>query len=148
MAYTKILVPIAPGYGEEAHRALEVARSLLAPEGRITVVSVIEELPAYLTVDIYYAIDPTVRENQMKVGESIVEAFTADDVEVITRSGHPTRAILDVARKEGHDCIVIPSAQPGWEHYLLGSTASGVVRHAHCSVHVLRQRPPEDVQGG
>lgn len=148
MAYAKILVPIAPGYGEEAHRALEVARSLLLPEGRITVVSVIEELPAYLTVDIYYAIDPTVRENQMKVGESIVEAFTADDVEVVTRSGHPTRAILDVAKQEGHDCIVIPSAQPGWEHYLLGSTASGVVRHARCSVHVLRQPAPEGTQDG
>ncbi len=144
MVYAKILVPIAPGYGEEAHRALKVARSLLTPHGRITVISVIEELPAYLTMDIYYAVDPSVRENQMRVGESIVEAFTTDDVEVVTRNGHPTRAILDEARRGGHDCIVIPSAQPGWEHYLLGSTAAGVVRQAHCSVHVLRQPEPKD----
>lgn len=140
MAYSTILVPIAPGYGEEAHRALEVARSLLTPDGRITVVSVIEELPAYLTMEIYSTMDPQVRENQMTVGEGIVEAFTAEDTEVVTRSGHPTRVILDLAKTEGHDCIVIPSAQPGWEHYLLGSTASGVVRHARCSVHVVRHR--------
>lgn len=146
MAYRKILVPIAPGYGEEAHRALEVARSLLTPDGKITVVSVIEQLPAYLTLDVYYAVDPALRENQMKVGEAIVEAFTSDDVDVVLRDGHPTRAILDLAKQEGHDCIVIPSAQPGWEHFLLGSTASGVVRHAHCSVHVLRQPSPEETQ--
>jgi nucleotide-binding universal stress UspA family protein len=146
MAYSTILVPIAPGYGDEAHRALEVARSLLTPEGKITVVSVIEELPAYLTVDIYYAMDPTVQENQMAVREAIVAEFTAPDVEVETCSGHPTRAILDVAKKGEHECIVIASSQPGWEHFFLGSTASGVVRHARCSVHVVRRRPSEDVK--
>ena len=44
MSYTKVLVPVAPGYGEEARRALDVARSLLDPGGRITVISVVEEL--------------------------------------------------------------------------------------------------------
>ena len=36
------------------------------------------------------------------------------------------------------DCVVIASHRPGLQDYLLGSTAARVVRHAACSVHVLR----------
>ena len=137
MPYTRILVPIDPSHGTEAERAIEVARSLLSPEGTITVVAVLENLPRYLAADIY-AMEPPVNERQRAVAEQIVDEFSAPDVEVVTRNGHPTRTILDLAKKGGYDCIVITSAQPGWEHFLLGSTAAGVVRHARCSVHVVR----------
>lgn len=137
MSYSTVLVPVAPGYGEEADRAMQVARSLLSEGGRITVVSVLEDLPRYLTAEIY-ALTPEMRHNHAKVGEAIRERFTAPDVDVEIRSGHATRSILDVVKHGGHECIVIASAQPGWAHFFLGSTASGVVRHATCSVHVLR----------
>ena len=138
MSYTKVLVPVAPGYGEEARRALDVARSLLDPGGRITVISVVEELPRYLSSEVGTII-PVSEETQQALREAVVRDFTAPDVDVVTTSGHPTRKILDLARDGGHDCIVIASAQPGWEHFFLGSTASGVVRHARCSVHVVRE---------
>lgn len=138
MSYTKVLVPVAPGYGEEARRALDVARSLLDPGGRITVISVVEELPRYLSSEVGTII-PVFEETQQALREAVVRDFTAPDVDVVTTSGHPTRKILDLARDGGHDCIVIASAQPGWEHFFLGSTASGVVRHARCSVHVVRE---------
>lgn len=149
MSYPTILVPIAPGFGDESDRALEVARSLLSEGGKITVVSVLEELPKYLTAEIY-ALTPQIRHNHDTLAQTIREKFTAPDVEVEIRSGHPTRAILDLAKNGAHECIVIASAQPGWSHFFLGSTASGVVRHAHCSVHVLRHESvagqPEDAQ--
>ena len=138
MSYTKVLVPVAPGYGEEARCALDVARSLLDPGGRITVISVVEELPRYLSSEVGTII-PVSEETQQALREAVVRDFTAPDVDVVTTSGHPTRKILDLARDGGHDCIVIASAQPGWEHFFLGSTASGVVRHARCSVHVVRE---------
>lgn len=137
MSYSTILVPVAPGDGGEAERAMEVARSLLSEGGKITVVSVLEDLPRYLTAEIY-ALTPQIRHNHDIMAESIRAKYTAPDVEVEIRSGHPTRAILDVANQGGHECIVIASAQPGWSHFLLGSTASGVVRHARCCVHVVR----------
>ncbi|MGC5583805.1 universal stress protein [Ornithinimicrobium sp. W1665] len=139
MSYSKIMVPVAPDHGPEAGRAMEVARSLLSPGGRITVLSVIEELPRYLTADIY-SIGPVVVEKERAVADAVKEEFGgAPDVTVVTRIGHGARTILDLAEDGGHDCIVIASAQPGWQHTLMGSTASGVVRHAHCSVHVLRE---------
>lgn len=137
MSYSTILVPVAPGHGVEAERAMKVARSLLSEGGRITVVSVLEELPRYMTAEIY-ALTPQIRHDHDTLAQSIREKFTAPDVDVEIRSGPPTRAILEVAKEGGHECIVIASAQPGWSHFFLGSTASGVVRHAHCSVHVVR----------
>lgn len=135
--YSKILVPVAPGYGNEAHEALKAARALLEPGGTIQVLTVFQELPRYLAVEA----DMTVMErNQRQVEEAITRDFDAPDVEIISRIGHPTRVVLDFAKQGGHDCIVLASHQPGWEHVFLGSTASGVVRHAHCSVHVLRTK--------
>ncbi len=52
--------------------------------------------------------------------------------------GHPGDSILSWARDNECDCIVVASHQPAMSDYLLGSTAQMVVRHAKCSVHVVR----------
>ncbi|MBT8411941.1 MAG: universal stress protein, partial [Octadecabacter sp.] len=44
----------------------------------------------------------------------------------------------DFATDNSIDCIIMASHQPGLEDYFLGSTAARVVRHAKCSVHVIR----------
>lgn len=137
MSYSNILVPVLPGYGPEAQRAVDVARSLLAEGGRITVISVVEELPLYFAIDMAI-VEPIVQDRHQQTTAQITEDFAADDVEVLIRSGHPARTIIDRAEEADHDCIVVAASQPGWQTYLLGSTASGVVRHAKCSVHVLR----------
>ena len=79
-----------------------------------------------------------VEESQRAAADQVVQEFSGSDVEVVVRHGHPARAIVSLAQEEGHDCVVIASRQPDWHHLVLGSTAAGVVRHAHCSVHVVR----------
>ncbi len=54
--------------------------------------------------------------------------------------GHSARTIIDYANEHDIDCIVIGSHKPGLSDYFLGSTASRVVRHAPCAVHVQRTR--------
>ena len=54
------------------------------------------------------------------------------------REGNPANEILALAEESGADCIVIASHRPGFGDYLIGSTAARVVRHAPCSVMVLR----------
>ena len=137
MSYEKILVPVVPGSGDEAQPAIDVARTLLAPGGRITVISVFEDLPRYLAVEAIIEV-ATMEENREATKKDLVDRFESEDVDVVFTSGNPTRQILDAAEEGGHGCIVIASAQPGWQRLFLGSTASGVVRHARCSVHVLR----------
>lgn len=137
MSYANILAPIAPGHGPEADRAVEVARSLLTPDGRITVQCVIEQMSGNLGLEAAMTYPAIVEANAAQAKE-VEEHFTAEDVTVEIDHGHPTRAILHRASEQGHDCIVIPSAHSGWGSYFIGSTASGVVRHAHCSVLVIR----------
>lgn len=58
------------------------------------------------------------------------------EAEVVT--GHAARNITEFAESHGVDCIVIASHRPGLQDYFLGSTAARVVRHAKCTVVVIR----------
>ncbi|KJS43137.1 MAG: universal stress protein [Roseovarius sp. BRH_c41] len=46
--------------------------------------------------------------------------------------------VLEVARKEGADLIVLGAHRPDIRDYLLGPNAARVVRHAEVSVYVVR----------
>ena len=48
------------------------------------------------------------------------------------------RAITEHAKENAIDCIVVASHRPGLQDIFIGSTADWVVRHAPCSVHVVR----------
>ncbi len=52
--------------------------------------------------------------------------------------GHSGRTILDWAETNKPDLIIMASHRPGMQDLLLGSTATHVVRHASCAVHVVR----------
>ena len=58
---------------------------------------------------------------------------------VSTPDGDPRRAIIDSAAQWPADLIVIGShGRRGLDRFLLGSVAESVVRHAQCSVEVVR----------
>ncbi|MEM7074907.1 MAG: universal stress protein [Pseudomonadota bacterium] len=130
-----ILVPIAPGHIADHSKSLEMARRLLAEGGKITVLSVLEELPSYISS--YFPADQ-VEKNLSEMKEVMKSEIEKDDTDVQTASGHPTNTILDWADKNAVDCIVVSSHRPGFSHLLLGSTAARVVRHAKCTVLVVR----------
>lgn len=52
--------------------------------------------------------------------------------------GKVYREVLRVAKEAGSDLIVVGSHAPGLQDYLIGSNAVRIVRHAPCSVHVVR----------
>lgn len=57
---------------------------------------------------------------------------------VDVRMGHAANDILEIAKERKNDLIIIGSHQPGLQDYLIGSTASRVVRHAQCPVLIMR----------
>jgi len=60
-------------------------------------------------------------------------------VDTALENGDARSTIVDFARQWGADLIVIGShGHKGWERLLLGSVAESVVRHATCSVLVVR----------
>lgn len=62
----------------------------------------------------------------------------AGDVGHHVETGGVYGGILAVAERIGADLIVLSSHRPEMKDYLLGANASRVVRHARCSVFVVR----------
>ncbi len=60
------------------------------------------------------------------------------ELETIVRKGAVHRQIVKLAEERNVDVIVMESANPKVQDYLLGTTASHVVTHAQCSVFVVR----------
>lgn len=134
--YRNILVPITPDHSRDELGAIATARQMLSPDGHITALSVVENIPSYAVT--YLPEDLTDRA-RTKVEEELEKALREDrDIVREVRLGRPSQMILDYARQNDVDCIVIPSHRPGIQDFLIGSTAARVVRHALCSVHVLR----------
>jgi nucleotide-binding universal stress UspA family protein len=134
--YKHILVPVAPDHPPNSGRAIEIAQSLLDEEGRITAITVVEAIPAYVSQQIPLDIMEGNRE-ALEAGLK-AELGGVKGVSTLVVTGHAATTILDQAETLGADCIVIASHRPGLIDYFLGSTAGRVVRHAKCAVHVLR----------
>lgn len=134
--YKNILVPIAPDHPPKSDHAIAVAQSLLEPGGQITAITVVESIPAYASLQI-----PTdiVERNRQELEASLEADFGGiKGVSTLVIVGHAASAILDQSETRDIDCIVMASHRPGMVDYFLGSTAARVVRHAKCSVHVVR----------
>ncbi|SNZ21640.1 universal stress protein [Cohaesibacter gelatinilyticus] len=134
--YSNILIPVSFEAGRDAHQAIEMANIMCEQDGKITILHVLEHLPQYAS--------DLLPEDHVEVAKQTIieklERLVADasniDIEVV--EGHSARTILDYTQSHKNDCIVITSHRPGMQDLFIGSTAARVVRHAQCSVHVIR----------
>lgn len=132
--YSNILVPVAGDHSGTTDAALAAARALAEEGATITALTVVEAIPTYVAAEIPHDITEEAKAHALAgLREYVGEGIRAEVV-----SGHAARTINDFASARGVDCIVIASHRPGLADYFLGSTASHVVRHAPCSVHVVR----------
>jgi len=133
--YRKVLVPMALDHGISP-QTLEIAHALIEEGGEIVALHV-HEAPEG-TVGAFLD-DKTVQSvfdaAKARLNEKVAGLA---GVTAVIIEGHTARSIIDFASDNGVDCIVLGSHRPGLRDYLLGSTASRVVRHAPCAVHVMR----------
>ena len=132
-----IIVPVALAQIEKAQSMLDVARQLGGADGEIVLVTVIEDIPGYIAAELPAGLI----ENAADEARGELRALARNsgmELPVEVRKGNPATAILAVASERNADVIVIASHRPGLQDYFLGSTAARVVRHARCSVHVIR----------
>lgn len=134
--YKNIMVPISFDEDRNAKGAIDVAKALASVGAKVTLLHVMEQIPGYA---ISYMPPAYITESRKAI-QTELEAMAADAPggEAVLVEGHSGRTILDWADKHGVDCIVIASHRPGMQDLLLGSTATTVVRHARCAVHVIR----------
>ncbi len=134
--YQNILVPLLFGEDHPADMSLTAAQKLAGEGAKITLIHVIEEVPAYVTAYIPDNQMSAVVDDAHAALAKIADALPGATATVIR--GHASRSLLEFAEANGVDCIIVNSHKPGLQDYLLGGTAARLVRHAQCAVHVIR----------
>jgi nucleotide-binding universal stress UspA family protein len=148
----KILLAIDGSEGSE--NAVEAVASRPWPSG--TTVRVLSVIEAKLLLAAELGYDSglnreTARQEMTKRAEALTtrvahslsaKGLTADR---LVRVGDPREEIVNEAKEWTADLIVVGShGDTGIRRWLLGSVAQSVVRHAPCSVEVIRKRSAEE----
>ena len=135
--YKTILVPTDIGHLPQGKLSIDMAVAHASDETRIVLLNVIEEIPGWASVAIPTEIIEKSSTDAQAELKAVVNA-SGRKMDVVVRTGHSYSTILDVAEEISADLIIIASHRPGLQDYFLGSTAAKVVRHAPCSVLVVR----------
>ena len=134
--YSSILIPVALDHETLVAQKLVRAREMLAPGGKITLLTVLEQVSGFVAEFV------TVKsENHLTttiLGKLEAVAGDAPDLVCKVITGKPGVEIARYADQNAIELIIMGSQAPGASDYALGSTTARVVRRAHCSVLVLR----------
>ena len=135
--YKTILVPIEMGHLEAGKKTIDIAVEHAAEGAKIILLNVVEEVPNWAAINLPAdLVDKNIASSRDELKAIATASGLKMSVEV--RTGHSYNTILDVAKDVGADLIIVASHRPGLQDYLIGSTAAKVVRHATCSVLVVR----------
>jgi universal stress protein F len=137
--YTNVLVPVDLEHKDQARTMIRTALDIADDNIKLTLLFVLPEIPAVVGL---YLPDGSTGKARVDAEEQLQELAKASGApkatNIVTAFGRPHHKILEMAERDGTDLIVIASHHPGIADYLLGSVAASVVRHAKCSVHVIR----------
>ena len=134
--FHSILIPIAADHDSDVDDAIDYAKRLCAAGGKIILLAVIEPIPGYIATSLPREV---MYKNRAQAQAALDKyASGVNDAETVILSGPAGATISAFASEQGVDLIVMGSHRPGLQDYFLGSTSARVVRHAPCSVFVLR----------
>ncbi len=137
--YKSIVVAVALfNEGATSRGLIKQANRLVDPDGIITLVHVLDEVPAYLAAAITREQLMEHRKAIREQLDSLAATARAKTVDIDIRGGRPSENILACAKECHADLIMIASHKPGMSDYFIGSTAARVVRHAQVSVLIDR----------
>jgi len=144
--YKTILVPIDMAQIEKGKAMIDIAMAQGNKDTQTILLNVVEEIPAWVASQLPGGILDESRQFALEELKAIADTANIN-VDVEVRAGHPYKTILEVADKSGAELIIVASHQPGLEDYFLGSTAARIVRHAKCSVLVVRETTSSNRRG-
>lgn len=139
--YKTILVPVDLAEPKACEEALARAAALAdAGDGAVRLIYVRPLTP----VTYMEYVPPSFEADQNRETEEKLSQIAAsvplptERVSAVVRLGSVYHEVLDEAETCGADLVVIGSHRPTMATYLLGSNATTIVRHARCSVLVVR----------
>ena len=135
--YKTILIPVDLANITKVNSLIDHASTNSTSNSQIILLNVTEEIPSWAAVELPRdIIDKSVQTSLEKL--KALAASASIEVEIEVRVGHPYKTILEVAEERSAELIIVASHQPELQNFFLGSTAAKVVRHATCSVLVVR----------
>lgn len=135
--HNTILVPIDIAHLKEGRATVDIALQNAEENTQVILLNVIEDIPKWAAAQLPRGTIERSKQHAYEALSAIAQSYSVP-IEIDIRLGHTYKVILDVAGEKKADLIVIASHRPGFQDYYLGSTAAKVVRHARCSVHVVR----------
>ncbi len=136
----KILIAIDVAREQGNDTVMKTARDIAgAIGGQLVLLYALEPTPGYIASQI-----PSEALAKRKTGAEKALRELAARYEIaaaVLRDGAAATEILEYASEIGAELIMLHSHDPGLADYFIGSVASRVVRHAHCSVYVVRHPP-------
>ncbi len=134
--YNTVIIPTDFSHEESTIQSLKKAKTL-SDNGRIVLLHVLDTIPAYILAGMP---DDIVQDQIPQTHKKLIELVEKSGIkaDLKVREGRSYNQIIKEAKETGADLILINSHRPGFQDYLLGSTAAKVVRHAPCSVLVDR----------
>lgn len=140
--YKSILLAIDLPNRETQEKALRTAVSLARTfSAELTVMTVVPDFGMAIVGTFFpEGFEEKALAKSQEELEAYVKDKVPDDIETRAVVAHGTiySEILRVAKEAGADFIVVASHRPELQDYLLGPNAARVVRHADCSVLVVR----------
>jgi nucleotide-binding universal stress UspA family protein len=141
---SKILCPV--DFSDPSRAALEAAADAAKERGATLVLAHAIDMARYAVTDGFYAISSDLIQSVQKGAEEAMARWKAEAekrgapaVETRILEGPAWDAVTRLAREGGFRLIVIGThGRTGLKHALIGSVAEKVVRHAPCSVLVVR----------
>ena len=140
--FNKVIVPVDLAEMKLAKCAVQEAVSVVQPGASLRLIYVRSLVP----ISFMEFAPANFDAEQQKDAEEKLTSFAAgleypsDRISTVVRMGGIYPEILAEAETFGADLIIIGSHRPGMSTYFLGSNASQIVRHAECSVLVIRNQ--------
>lgn len=139
--FKHVLVPVDLGHPEGNRKALEAARQIAKDYGAVLhFLTVVPPLDSFAST----FFPEGFQEKAVQAAQDGLHRYTAQadleglPVHHIVAQGPIYDQVLQIANRVQPDLIVMASHMPGRSDYLLGPNAAKVVRHAGCSVMVIR----------
>lgn len=139
--FKKILVPIDPAEPAFAEDALAKAGQLAKDyKAKIHLLAVCPEVQSFVASQLPEGFQNREIEETKTMLRSVADGLglESDAVTAEVRVGSVDSEVIDSAEQSGSELIVMTSHKPGLSTYFIGSHAAHIVRHAPCSVMVLR----------
>ncbi len=139
--YKRILVPIDVAHESSWRKAIPVAAELAIKfEAELVIATVVGAIDSGL-LSYFPPAYQWLHENAQEKLNAIAKRCVPDTVKptLVVGDGSISREIIRIGKELGVDLIVMASHRPEMKDYLVGPNAGAVVRHAACSVLVVRE---------